>query len=103
LLCLRTLSWLLRLEGLIRDYSGATVEAVLARLTTPVVIVVIAMQSLTLGVANLVDHGRGVLRVMEGLDAWRHHFHMQIVADLVPSREVVLVMLHHLARMLNRA
>ena len=46
-----------------------------------------------LGMADLVDHRRGVLRLVQGLHARRyHHLRVQIVADLVPCREVLL---HH--------
>ena len=46
-----------------------------------------------LGMADLVDHGRGVLRLVQSLHARRHHhLRMQIVADLVSCWEVLL---HH--------
>ena len=46
-----------------------------------------------LGMADLVDHGRGVLGLVQGLHArWHHHLRMQIVADLVSCWEVLL---HH--------
>ena len=97
MLCLRTLSRLLRFEWLVGHDARAAVEPL--RLAG----VVAVERGAVLRVADLVDHGRRLLRLVQGLHAGRHHFHRvrtQVVADLVPCGEVLL---HHDAIVLDRA